>query len=532
MTLALAVALVPEGAWARATASGLRLGAHPDGVTRLVLDLSEAVDFSTALYADPYRVVVNTPPMGWGADNAVRKPLGSVQSLNYDEDGLGGRIMIDLKEPATVKSAFVIPPRDGQGWRFVMDLQKTTRAAFLDAAMPARSVAKAEAKRPQPERPQPAAKPEPAPKPAPRPEVAKAAEMPPPAAAEPVRHEAPHSIVIHSPEAAPPQPQPALQMAPLPAPEPRPVLEARAAKPLRNVSPVMSAPVPPPLERPTAHPISAAALVTPAPEPAPPPVTKVSAPAPAPAPEPPPAPEAATPKAIPADGKPVIVIDPGHGGVDPGATGVSGIYEKYITLAVARELKVALEKNNRYKVFLTRDRDIFIRLRDRVAIARQYNADLFISLHADSVANPQLKGLSVYTLSQNASDAEAQALADKENKADLIAGIDLTHESADVANILIDLAQRETMNRSAGFAGGVVEEVGRENSLLENTHRFAGFAVLKAPDVPAVLIEMGYLSNDAEERNLRQPEYRTKLAKGIARAVDHFFVQGQKARRP
>ncbi|HTH16477.1 MAG TPA: N-acetylmuramoyl-L-alanine amidase, partial [Magnetospirillum sp.] len=197
-----------------------------------------------------------------------------------------------------------------------------------------------------------------------------------------------------------------------------------------------------------------------------------------------------------------------------------------------RELKVALEKNNRYKVFLTRDRDIFIRLRDRVAIARQYNADLFISLHADSVANPQLKGLSVYTLSQNASDAEAQALADKENKADLIAGIDLTHESADVANILIDLAQRETMNRSAGFAGGVVEEVGRENSLLENTHRFAGFAVLKAPDVPAVLIEMGYLSNDAEERNLRQPEYRTKLAKGIARAVDHFFVQGQKARRP
>jgi N-acetylmuramoyl-L-alanine amidase len=267
------------------------------------------------------------------------------------------------------------------------------------------------------------------------------------------------------------------------------------------------------------------ALAAPQPEPAPV-VTKVSAPVAAPLPEP------VEPRGLPADGKPVVVIDPGHGGVDPGAIGVSGMYEKYITLAMARELKASLEKNGRYKVFLTRDRDVFIRLRDRVAIARQYNADLFISLHSDSVANPQLKGLSVYTLSQNASDSEAQALADKENKADLIAGIDLSHESADVANILIDLAQRETMNRSAGFASGVVDEVGRDTNLLGNTHRFAGFAVLKAPDVPAVLIELGYLSNETEERSLRQPEYRAKLAKSISRAVDRFFLQGQKARRP
>jgi N-acetylmuramoyl-L-alanine amidase len=426
-----------------------------------------------------------------------------------------------------------------------MDLQASTRAAFLNAAMPARSAAvKVEAK---PE-PKPAAKPEIKPeaaKPAPRPEVVRAPDplpeppLPPVQLAQPMV-EAPRSIVITSPEAALP-------------PEPRP-----AAKPLKTSSPVMSAPVPPPLERPAAAPqierpatvppavlaasqpmqqpaLATSALPTPAlptpalaapqPEPAPV-VTKVSAPVPAPMPE------SMEPKALPADGKPVVVIDPGHGGVDPGAIGVSGIYEKYITLAVAREVKAALEKNGRYKVFLTRDRDIFIRLRDRVAIGRQYNADLFISLHADSVANPQLKGLSVYTLSQNASDSEAQALADKENKADLIAGIDLSHESADVANILIDLAQRETMNRSAGFAGGVVDEVGRETSLLGNTHRFAGFAVLKAPDVPSVLIELGYLSNETEERNLRQPEYRAKLAKGISRAVDRFFVQGQKARRP
>lgn len=510
-----AALLAPIGAWARATATGLRLGAHPDGVTRLVVDLTEAIDFNTAFYADPYRVIVNTPAMGWAAEAAVKRPLGAIQALRFDEDSLGGRIMIDLKEPATVKSAFVIPPRDGQGWRLVMDLQATTRAAFLNAAMPLRAAAA------KPETPKPDA-----PRPAPRADVVRAPEpLASPAApvqlAQPVV-EAPRSIVINSPE-APPQ---------LVLPEPRP-----AGKPLKTTSPVMSAPVPPPLERPVAQqpapqpapqlaqPTATPAMAAPQPEPAPV-VTKVSAPLPAPMPE------SVEPRRLPADGKPVVVIDPGHGGVDPGAIGVSGIYEKYITLAVARELKAALEKNGRYKVFLTRDRDIFIRLRDRVAIGRQYNADLFISLHADSVANPQLKGLSVYTLSQNASDSEAQALADKENKADLIAGIDLSHESADVANILIDLAQRETMNRSAGFAGGVVDEVGRETSLLGNTHRFAGFAVLKAPDVPSVLIELGYLSNESEERGLRQPEYRAKLAKGISRAVDRFFVQGQKARRP
>lgn len=525
-----AVLLAPSLGWARATATGMRLGAHPDGITRIVVDLSDSIDFSTALYADPYRVVVNTPPMDWSQQAALRRPLGAVQALRFDEDSLGGRLMIDLKDPATVKSAFVIPPRDGQGWRFVMDLQAVSRAAFLNAAMPTRT-AKAEVKS-EPVKAEARIEP-PKPVAAPRTEISRAP-LPLPEArpqAEPVsmpeQPEAPRPIVITSPDAAPSvaAPQPVVQ----PAVAVQGVPEPRLAQRTKSGAPVLSQPVPPPLERPVvAQPAVAAMPALAAPEPAPAPVTKAAMAVPAPQPM-----EPVEPKALPADGKPVVVIDPGHGGVDPGAIGVSGIYEKYITLAVARELKASLEKNGRYKVYLTRDRDIFIRLRDRVAIARQYNADLFISLHADSVANPQLKGLSVYTLSQNASDSEAQALADKENKADLIAGIDLSHESADVANILIDLAQRETMNRSAGFAGGVVDEVGREQTLLGNTHRFAGFAVLKAPDVPSVLVEMGYLSNEAEERNLRQPEYRVKLAKGISRAVDRFFLQGQKAaRRP
>lgn len=230
--------------------------------------------------------------------------------------------------------------------------------------------------------------------------------------------------------------------------------------------------------------------------------------------------------------KPVVVIDPGHGGVDPGAIGVSGIHEKHITLAMARQLKAELEKSGRYQVLLTRERDIFIPLRERVEFARKHNADLFLSLHADAMQNRRIRGLSVYTLSQKASDAEAGQLADRENKADLIAGMDLSHESAEVTNILIDLAQRETLNLSAGFATTAVDELGRETQLLNNTHRFAGFAVLKAPDIPSILVELGYLSHGEEERALRRPEYRAKLASALTRSVDRYFLQTQKAWRP
>ena len=231
-------------------------------------------------------------------------------------------------------------------------------------------------------------------------------------------------------------------------------------------------------------------------------------------------------------GKPIVVIDPGHGGVDPGATSVSGVYEKNIVLALARDVKTQLDKGGKVKCILTRDRDVFIPLRERVAIGRAANADLFISLHADTVTDPDIRGLSVYTLSQNASDSEAQALADKENKADIVAGIDLSNESPEVTNILIDLVQRESMNLSAVFAHQLILAVSHEtHELLQNTHRFAGFAVLKAPDVPSVLVETGYLSNAGDEQMLRRPEYRAKLAAAMARAIEHYFAQTQKARR-
>jgi N-acetylmuramoyl-L-alanine amidase len=174
---------------------------------------------------------------------------------------------------------------------------------------------------------------------------------------------------------------------------------------------------------------------------------------------------------------------------------------------------------------------MFIQLRDRVAQARSKGAELFISLHADTIRNKNIRGLAVYTLSERASDKEAAELAERENKVDLIAGIDLSDKAPEVTNILIDLAQRETMNESARAAGFLVRELKRVSKLLRNTHRFAGFAVLKAPDVPSLLIEMGFLSNVRDERSLRSTKYRKRLAGAVAKAIDGYFTRVEQADR-
>ena len=229
--------------------------------------------------------------------------------------------------------------------------------------------------------------------------------------------------------------------------------------------------------------------------------------------------------------KHVIMIDAGHGGVDPGSIGVSGVYEKHVTLSMAREIKKQFQKTGRFKVLLIRDRDVFVRLRDRIRIARDAKTELFISIHADTVKNKRIKGPAVYTLSEKASDKESAELAEQENKADLIAGVDLTHETPEVTNILIDLAQRESMNQSARFAALLIKELRRKTKVLRNTHRFAGFAVLKAPDVPSVLLEMGFLSNPTDERALRSGRYRAHLAGAVVTAVDGYFDRVEEANR-
>ncbi|MDZ4381538.1 MAG: N-acetylmuramoyl-L-alanine amidase [Parvibaculum sp.] len=219
----------------------------------------------------------------------------------------------------------------------------------------------------------------------------------------------------------------------------------------------------------------------------------------------------------------VVVIDAGHGGVDPGTHGRSGVQEKSVVLAFAKQFAGELRASGRYDVHLTRDSDIFIPLRERVAIARRHKADLFISIHADAIQKPNVRGMSIYTLSENASDAEAAALARKENQSDLIAGLDLQGESPEVTGILIDLAQRETKNYSSHFAKTVVDHASQKTATLDPAHRFAGFVVLKAPDVPSVLIELGFLTNPDDEKQLTSTAWRTTMAKTLSRSVDRYF---------
>lgn len=224
-----------------------------------------------------------------------------------------------------------------------------------------------------------------------------------------------------------------------------------------------------------------------------------------------------------AGSKRVVVLDAGHGGVDPGA--VRGkTYEKHITFAIAREVARRLEASGRYHVVMTRDRDVFLELRERVEVARANEGDIFISLHADTHPKTATRGASVYTLSETASDKEAAALAAKENRVDVIAGVDLTGHSPAVANFLIELRQRQTMNESAVFANMLIRQFQKNGvRMLTGTHRFAGFAVLKSPDVPSVLVELGYLSNRYDRGMLNSAKFRRAAAAAILSAVDEYF---------
>ncbi len=217
-----------------------------------------------------------------------------------------------------------------------------------------------------------------------------------------------------------------------------------------------------------------------------------------------------------------IVIDPGHGGIDVGAEGVSGTPEKTITLAFALELRKALQDTGRYRVEMTRDTDVFLRLDERVRVARQHNADLFLSVHADSIRLKGIQGATVYTVSDRASDEAAAAVALRENLSDEIAGIQIEEDKGDVADILVDLIRRETHRFSMSFARTLVGELSQTVTLINNPHRFAGFRVLKAPDEPSVLLELGYLSNAEDEQKLRDPQWRAEAIASVAQAVSMF----------
>lgn len=230
------------------------------------------------------------------------------------------------------------------------------------------------------------------------------------------------------------------------------------------------------------------------------------------------------PPADPRGPVPLVMLDPGHGGKDPGAIGVSGTYEKHIALAAAQELRRQLEAGGRYRVELTRQRDVFVPLEERVARAQDRGAALFVSMHADAVGDHGVRGASVYTLAPTASDQQTAALAQRENSADRFGGPRFRNAPPEIAQILASLVRQETRQGSARMARSVVSQFHSDVMMLDNPSRHAGFVVLKAADIPSVLVEMGFMSNPHDEAALRRPAHRLEVAQAMKRAVDAYFA--------
>ncbi|CAI9405105.1 N-acetylmuramoyl-L-alanine amidase AmiC [Pleomorphomonas sp. T1.2MG-36] len=389
MLAAMALACLTAGAFASdppVATDGRVVG--DESRTRFVLDLSGEVDLSAFTLDEPYRVVIDLPeidfrlPSGTGSTGR-----GLVSDWRYGQFAAGrSRIVLDVTGPVKIDKAFVLPAVENQPARMVLDLLKTTSAAFEEEQRKSQ-LARDEANQP----------------------VQKADQLPPP---------------------------------------------DRSKRE-----------------------------------------------------------------------KPLIVIDAGHGGVDAGTVSASGVLEKDIVLAFAKKLQERLEQTGKVAVLLSRTDDTFLPLGSRVQFARDHAADLFLSIHADSEHEGSVRGATVYTLSDKASDREAAALAAKENASDLIAGLDLQQEADDVTDILVDLTRRETRNFSAAFANGLIGDLASATRMIKNPRRSAGFQVLKAHDVPSVLVEIGYLSNDQDEKLLTSDEWRSRVADAVTQAVLRFFGQ-------
>lgn len=225
------------------------------------------------------------------------------------------------------------------------------------------------------------------------------------------------------------------------------------------------------------------------------------------------------------DTRPLVMIDPGHGGRDPGAIGIDGLREKDLTLKTARAIGDALLETGRVRVAYTREDDRFVILQERYAVARRLGAALFLSIHCDSAPDREAGGASVYTLSETASDAQAARLAARENRADILAGMDLNRQTPAISSILIDLAQRQTMEQSAAFARLLGREARGHIPEKAMFHRMASLIVLKAPDMPSILFETGYISNPRDAAFLNSPAGRAQIAQSVARAVRIYFAR-------
>jgi len=480
LPLVLIALLLDSAAWGKAAILQVRLGVHPQS-TRLVLELSEPVAYRVGLLAAPPRISIELP----GTAEAVGGlPAGRGLALRLlgrqDSAGLT-RIQILLARPAVLTAVTLIPGTQGeQSRRLVVDFKAASSQEFAAAV----------ANQP-PQTDQP------------------------PAADSSGVPAAPPTLALVSPSVVDTVPavpsSPSLQST---GQDGIPMLRPEASTPDAAASPDDASGSTLPV---TLVSLRAAGAVTGASAAAstqPADMTYAMA---------------IWPPSVPilrpdSQALPLVYIDPGHGGADPGTIGPDGVYEKTITLAVAQELQRQLIASGRYRAKLTRYGDQYVPLRPRFEMARDDHADLFISLHVNSALFGNPRGLSVYTLSETGSDSEADALAAKENKADLISGVDLTNQTKAVTSILIDLAQRESKNLSARFAELLLHDLGQVTPLLLNSHRFAGFAVLKAPDIASVLVELGYITNAQDEALLLSQPHRAKLAAAMLRAIDDYFT--------
>lgn len=461
------LALLPAGITAEepksepVAAVAVRISDEPER-TRFVADLTRAVGFKVYVLPDPYRVIVDLPEVDFRLpDDSGDTARGLVAGYRFGSLELGrSRIVMDAVQPVLIERSFILHPRDGDPARLIIDLVATDAETFA-------GLHRAE----QLSLDRSGAAPDEVP-----------TELPP--------------ISIGPP--------PGMAMAPQAAEESdagrgkAAAAEAALAKlsapaSTRGSTADWTASIPRPRPKPGS--VRLAALGDGAADPQP----RASA-------------------------RPVIVIDPGHGGIDPGAVSRSGTAEKDVVQAFSEVLKETLEATGHYEVHLTRSDDVFLSLHERVQFARKRAADLFIAIHADSLSRGTARGATVYTLADKASDAEAEALAHKENRSDIIAGVDLMAETEQITGILIDLAQREAKNHATTFAKQLVNGLKPVANLNRRPIRSAGFRVLKAPDVPSVLFELGYLSNRSDETLLLSPEWRGKVAGAMGGAIQRYFA--------
>lgn len=511
----------PLPALAEAVASGWRVGVREGGVTRFVLDVSEPVAVR-AQPRGPDRVFIDLSGVTLRLDD--KPPRGGlVQRAVATLDASGRRgVELVLTRPVQIQAASLFPPEGGQRYRLVIDLVAGTPAPVTQTA-PAAPQASGPLGLSAPLLNTPAAPPPTSGAPIPLTGLGPSgtAGLPPIAETPGVRlpnRNTPSAPAATAPFSAPNAPAytPGAPLPPPPAPIPPPAVPRPKVQVETLQAPAPAAPPPPDSAASAAPPgplLASAGGSAPPTEPvydrAPGRPVRVTLALGPPRFSPPPEPDL-----------PVIMLDPGHGGKDPGATSASGKLEKDIVLAYARTIRERLEATGRYRVFLTRDGDALVPLRDRVALARSESAALFLSIHADALADRGVSGMSVYILSDKASDREAEALAAKENKADIISGADLSGATGTAASILIDIAQRDSRAASRQVATSLAEELRRDVAQVNNTIRSAGFAVLTAPDMPSVLLELGYLSNPEDERRILSPEFREKIALGVVRAID------------